>query len=337
VSVLIVIPCLNEEAHLPGLLAQLLADNPDARIIVADGGSEDGSRALVEHLAARHPHLHLMANPARLQAAGVNLAARTFGQGMVWMVRVDAHCDYPRGYVAGLIDTAQARQATSVVVPMITRGTRCFQTGVAAAQNSLLGNGGSPHRNIGRGRFVDHGHHALFDLALFRAVGGYDERFSHNEDAELDHRLRQAGGRIWLEPAQAVVYYPRQAPGALLRQYRGYGRGRAQTLRRHPVPMALRQALPLAIAPAVFLGLAGLLLTVLTPWAWLLAAPMLGWAILCLAYGAVLAIRQGRACVLCAGVAAIIMHFGWSLGFLGEMWPTASRRWRPWVPRNAAR
>ena len=42
-SMLIVIPCLNEEAHLPGLLAQLLDENPDARIVVADGGSTDAS------------------------------------------------------------------------------------------------------------------------------------------------------------------------------------------------------------------------------------------------------------------------------------------------------
>ena len=30
-------------------------------------------------------------------------------------------------------------------------------------------------------------------IAAFRGVGGYDESFSHNEDAELDYRLRQAG------------------------------------------------------------------------------------------------------------------------------------------------
>ena len=35
-------------------------------------------------------------------------------------------------------------------------------------------------------------------IAAFRAVGGYDESFSHNEDAELDYRLRQAGYRIWM-------------------------------------------------------------------------------------------------------------------------------------------
>jgi len=156
-SVLIVIPCLNEEMHLPRLLAQLLDDNPDASIVVADGGSTDGSRRIVAELAARCPRLSLMANPARLQSAGVNRAARHFAAASDgkppprWMVRIDAHCDYPAGYVAGLVHAAEAQGATSVVVPMHTRGISCFQRGVAAAQNSRLGNGGSPHRNPGQG------------------------------------------------------------------------------------------------------------------------------------------------------------------------------------------
>jgi len=317
-SALVVIPCLNEEAHLPGLLGQLLADNPEAHIVVADGGSTDRSRAIVAELAAIHPGLSLMDNPARLQSAGVNRAAREHGAGHRWMVRIDAHCDYPAGYVAGLIEAAERQGATSVVVPMVTRGTRCFQSGVAAAQNSLLGNGGSAHRNLGQGRFVDHGHHALFDLALFLSVGGYDEGFSHNEDAELDHRLALAGGRIWLEPAQAIVYYPRRSAGALMRQYLGYGRGRARNLRRHRMPMVARQAVPLLVAPMVAAGIVGLIGALWQPWALVLALPLLGWAGLCFAYGAVLALRQRSACVLCAGVAAMVMHLGWSWGFLRE-------------------
>jgi hypothetical protein len=57
------------------------------------------------------------------------------------------------------------------------------------------------HRARGQGAFVDHGHHALMSIAAFRAVGGYDPDFAHNEDAELDHRLRAAGYDIWLTGA----------------------------------------------------------------------------------------------------------------------------------------
>ena len=317
-DVLIVIPCLNEEAHLPDLLAGLVADSGDALIVVADGGSADRSRAIVADIATRHANVVLLDNPKRVQSAGVNLAVRTYGAGRRWLIRVDAHCGYPRRYAAGLLATAQAQGATSVVVPMVTAATGCFQMAAAAAQNSVLGNGGSAHRRLTAGQWVDHGHHALFELALYARVGGYDEGFSHNEDAELDQRLLAGGGRIWLEPSLALTYWPRTAAGPLFRQYRGYGRGRALNLLRHRAPIKLRQAVPIVIAPAVAAALLGVVLAlVATPWALVLALPAIGWAGLCLAYGAMLGWRARSACVAASGWAAMVMHVAWSIGFVG--------------------
>ena len=70
------------------------------------------------------------------------------------------------------MDEALAQATDSVVVAMNTIGKGGFQTAVAAAQNSKLGNGGASHRSAGgEGRWVEHGHHALMRVAAFRAVG----------------------------------------------------------------------------------------------------------------------------------------------------------------------
>ena len=49
---------------------------------------------------------------------------------------------------------------------------------------------------------------ALFDIGLYAAAGGYDETFSHNEDAELDAPIRFAtlgtGTRTPTETAAAA-------------------------------------------------------------------------------------------------------------------------------------
>ncbi|GAL11912.1 hypothetical protein JCM19233_2902 [Vibrio astriarenae] len=34
-------------------------------------------------------------------------------------------------------------------------------------------------------------------IQAYQQVGGYDESFSHNEDAELDARIINHGGKIW--------------------------------------------------------------------------------------------------------------------------------------------
>lgn len=308
---LIVIPCLNEERHLPRLLEQLIADVPGADIVVADGGSSDRSCDIVTTIAAKHPNLRLLHNADRIQSAGVNLAVRRFGQGKAWLLRIDAHCTYPDGYASGLLKSAAQHGADSVVVPMYTRGKGCFQRAAAAAQNSAIGTGGSPHRGIGRGRFVDHGHHALMRIAPFMAVGGYREALSHNEDAELDLRLVAAGARIWLEPASAIVYLPRSSPGALARQYFQYGRGRACTVRLHNSRLKPRQAIPLAVPVAVCLAL-------FAPLWPPLALPALLWMLACLVAGAMIGLRAGDRCALASGFAAMLMHLSWGTGYIAE-------------------
>lgn len=321
-GVLIVVPCLNEERHLPALLRDLLRDAQGAWLVVADGGSTDRSRAIVTELARTHANLVLLDNPGRIQSAAVNLAARRYGGGRKWLVRIDAHAGYPEGFVDRLRQAAAETRATSVVVPMVTCGTGCFQQAAAAAQNSVLGTGGAPHRHKGSGAWVDHGHHALFDLDLFMAVGGYDESFAANEDAELDRRMLAAGGRIWLEPQAAITYYPRETIGALFRQYRNYGCGRARNLRRHPTRVRLRQMLPLGVTPAILSALLGLAAAAALPDlalpGLLLALPMLCWLLGSIVAGVALGLRTRSACAAGAGVAAATMHLAWSLGFIAE-------------------
>jgi succinoglycan biosynthesis protein ExoA len=192
---------------------------------------------------------------------------------------------------------------------MNTMGNAGFQIAVAAAQNSKLGNGGAAHRSAnGEGKWVDHGHHALMRIAAFEAVGGYDESFSHNEDAELDVRLGKAGSRIWLTGATTMDYYPRANPVALFKQYRNYGAGRVRTVLKHGLKLKIRQLLPVAVAPAAVMALAYPLIPVA-------AFPLFAWASLCLGYGGWIAWKVKSPLLALSGPSAMLMHGGWSLGF----------------------
>ncbi|MBZ9987480.1 glycosyltransferase family 2 protein [Mesorhizobium sp. BH1-1-5] len=320
-SILIVIPCLNEAAHIGGLLDQLrpAAAQLGGRIVVADGGSDDGTQAIVEKVVAQDPRVILLANPKRLQSAAINLAVATLGEGVDYLIRIDAHGGYPDDYCDRLVEEALATGADSVVVSMLTAGTGAVQKAVAAAQNSKLGTGGSKHRHMSEGEWVDHGHHALMRIAAFKDVGGYDESFSHNEDAELDYRLRQAGYRIWMSGRTQMVYYPRSTLKSLYFQYLGYGRGRARNVLKHRMVPKVRQMIPLLVAPVVLLALFSFV-------HWLAAVPFLLWAAVCLGYGLATAIRQRNASIALAGVSAMVMHFGWSVGFWQQLLTPRSQR-----------
>ena len=312
--VLAVVPCLNERAHIAKLLGDLLADSAemDLMIVVADGGSTDGTQQIVERIAAAEPRVRLIHNAERIQSAGVNHAVREFGGGRHWLARLDAHAAYPKGFISTLICEARRTGASSVVVAMRSEGENCFQRAAAVAQNSVLGTGGAAHRRPGDEGFVDHGHHALFDLKQFEGVGGYDGTLSHNEDAEFDIRLKHAGGRIWLTRAIEVTYFPRSHPGALYRQYVNYGRGRARTLLNHRMRPKVRQFLPACVLPTV-------LAAAIAPWIPLALAPAVLWSASCLLSGVALGLQQKRRCAFASGVAAMIIHLGWSVGFWREL------------------
>ncbi len=309
-TALVVVPALNEATHIAAVLDGLtpFARRTGAAIVVADGGSTDGTQAIVRQLALNEPLIHLIDNPARLQGAGINLAVRTFGANADWLLRIDAHSAYPPDYCDRLLSEATTTGADAVVVSMNAVGQGPLQRLIAMAQNSRLGNGGAAHRSAAAGRWVDHGHHALMRMAAFRAVGGYDESFSHNEDAELDHRLRAAGYRLWLTAETGLTYFPRRTLGSLLIQYFRFGRGRARNIFKHRAGLGVRQAVVVALAPLV-------LLAALAPLQPVFALPLGLWLMACLLGGIALAVAGRQPQAVLSGFIAGGMHLAWSAGF----------------------
>ncbi|WP_205963377.1 glycosyltransferase family 2 protein [Roseicella aquatilis] len=317
--VTIVVPTLNEAGYIEDCLASLIRQWPAAscEILVVDGGSRDGTVALVEDFARRHPApehpvIRALPNPRRIQSCAMNLAARLAAPRSTILVRADAHSHYPAGFLRRCVADLLRTGATSVVVPMRNEAQpgNGLQRAIAFAQSSPLGNGGSAHRATPRSGFVDHGHHAVFDRAFFLSVGGYDESFTHNEDAELDHRARLAGGRVWMCAEEPVTYFPRKGLVPLGRQYLRHGAGRARTLLKHRMVPKPRQ-----MAPVFALGLllAGAALAPLAP---LTALASLTYPLACCAWGAAQAARRRDAWLLAAGPALVTMHLCWAAGFL---------------------
>lgn len=308
----IAMPALNEERYVSKAIASILprSDGIGWEVLVVDGGSTDRTCEIVERMAAADPRIRLLRNEKRIQAAGVNLGARHADPRATHLVRADCHAEYPAGFVERCVGTLVSTNVAAVVVPMRTVGTACMQKAIAAAQNSRLGNGGAAHRLPDRSGLVEHGHHAAFDLRTFLALGGYDESFRHNEDAELDRRMTDAGKLIYLDAEATVTYYPRSSLRSLARQYFNFGCGRANMLLKHRARPRLRQLLPVAV---FLVCLASLALAAVDA---VFLAPAVAYVLGCTAWGAVLALQANDRCLLLSGLAAIAMHMSWAAGFL---------------------
>lgn len=327
-SVVIVIPTLNEAKTIGFLLedfAEAKAKLPKLEIVVADGGSTDATVSIVKGVADRFPFVHLVNNPKRIQSAGVNLVARQWGHKAEVMIRCDAHSAYPVDFALHLIDTLHRTGADSVVVPMDSVGRNCVEKAVGWVSDTPVGSGGSAHRGGKASGFVDHGHHAAFRLSCFLSVGGYDETFTHNEDAEFDCRLNASGGRVYLDADIRIAYHPRDRLTRLWRQYFNYGKGRSRTIRRHPGTMRLRQ---LAVPCHFVFSLLSLIAAGVTGY-WLLLAWPVTYALILAVASASIAIKQKSACGLLAGPAAFTMHTSWACGFISGLIFKRQAQWTP--------
>lgn len=316
-QILAVIPALNEEGYIEACIRSLMrgpASLQEISLVVADGGSTDETATIVERLAAEFPHLRLIHNPKRLQSAAVNLAAETCATEQTrFLVRCDAHSIYPDGFILKVAEALHETQAASVVIPMDAIGHTCFEKANAWIVDTPLGSGGSAHRGGKTSQYVDHGHHAGFDYAMFKAIGGYDESFSHNEDAEYDQRVSDAGGKIFLDADIRIQYIPRGSVTRLARQYFNYGKGRARNITKHGQRLKIRQAVPIIALIASLFGF------LVSPVFWPALILPFGYLGLLAAASVFVTIKQKSLCGLYAGLASGTMHMSWAAGFLKQV------------------
>jgi cellulose synthase/poly-beta-1,6-N-acetylglucosamine synthase-like glycosyltransferase len=259
--VTIAMPCLNEAGFIEDCLRSVQAQTyPRGRveILVADGGSTDGTRDRLARLAAEDTRIQVIDNPDRYQAPGLNrILARSKGE---VFVRMDVHCEYAPDYVEKCVSVLERTGADNVGGAQRCRGRTEFEKAVCAALSSPLGMGGAAYRSPDNEGFVDTVFLGAYRREALQRLGGWDPEAITNEDAELNQRLVDTGGRIYLSREIVVHYTPRGSLPALARQYFRYGQGRARTLLKHGRFLTLRPALPfLAVCT-------GILLIALLPW-----------------------------------------------------------------------
>ena len=233
----IVMPCYNErhfiEACLAGVLTQ---DYPKDRleVLVTDGMSDDGTRAILFRLAKEDPRIRIIDNPDRLQAPGMNRAIKA-ARGEIVM-RMDVHAEYASDYVSQCVRVLEETGADNVGGSARPRADTPFRRALCAALDSFLAVGGSKYRSADEEGYVDTVFLGTFRRRLFERVGLYDPKAITNEDAELNQRIREQGGSVYLSRDIVAYYYPRDSFRSLAKQYWKYGQGRARTLLKHGKP-----------------------------------------------------------------------------------------------------
>lgn len=253
-TVSIILPTLNERHFIRDCLDSLLAqDYPAiAEILVVDGGSTDGTRQIVE---GEVRPVRLLDNPRVTAAAAMNVGIGAAKGDIV--CRADAHTLYDADYVRRCVSVLEETGAANVGGAMRPVGTSSFGRAVAAVTTSPLGVGPGKFHYSRRREIVDTVYLGCWRRSTLEAVGGYDESRLQwaAEDQELNFRLRKSGGTIVIDPSIRSVYFPRDTPRALARQYANYGVAKASTLAKHRSLPSWRPVAPAALVAGTALAL----------------------------------------------------------------------------------
>jgi succinoglycan biosynthesis protein ExoA len=259
--VTIAIPCRDEEGYIEPCIRSVQAQKwPSERIeiLVADGMSVDATREILGRLAEEDPRIRLIDNAARIQSAGLNECIRR-ARGEI-VVRVDVHAEYAPDFVERCVAALERSGADNVGGAARPKAKSFFQRCVAAALRSPLGMGGSRYRDVEQEGFVESVWPGAFRRTVFERIGMFDAGAITNEDAELNQRIIEGGGRVYMSRDIVSFYYPRDSMSALARQYYRYGVGRARTFVKHGKLLSIRPAVP-------FLGLVSeVMLFAVAPW-----------------------------------------------------------------------
>lgn len=310
----VVIPVRNEARTIAETLRTVASqDVPEGRleIVVLDGGSQDGTRAIVEQVAADlDVPVRLLENPRGSVPAALNVALEHVRGD--YLVRVDGHSRPSPGYVRRSVEANVAHDADLAGGWVRAAGSTSFERAVGAALGSPAGMGNATSwRSPGTVREVASVPCGSYRVGALRAIGGFDEAQLANQDYEANYRVRRAGGRAVLLPDVWFDYVPRGSLRTLARQFWRYGFYKARTMVKHPASIRPRHLVPAAAV------LVACVLALLAPWldgARVVLAACLGlYVLLVLAAGAVEARRVGAAAAWLPLVFPT-MHLAWGAG-----------------------
>ncbi len=314
----IIVPCYNEQNRIRFLLDAIYSQTyprTEMEVLISDGHSTDNTREVIADFQASHPDLSIVVldNDARTIPAALNRALEA-AQGE-FIIRLDAHSGPYPDYVEKGIAALQAGKAENVggVWEIRPGADTWIAKSIATAAAHPLGVGDALYRHATEAAYVDTVPFGTFRSNLIEKIGKFDENLLSNEDYEFNTRIRQTGGRIWLDPQLRSVYFARATLTALAQQYFRYGFWKYQMLKRYPGSLRWRQALPpLFVASLFLLFLVGLLMP---GFAWLIIFEIVLYFGILTVVGLALAVRQPFF-FIGFPLAVSVMHIAWGSGFL---------------------
>jgi hypothetical protein len=253
----VIMPVRDEAPILRAVMRSMLAQERrgfSIEVLAVDGCSTDGSREILEEIAAEDPRLRVLTNPHQLTPHALNIGLHAARGDYVAIC--GSHTVYDGDYLAVCFEELHEQDATgcSGRVRVEPANDSLSARVVAWATSSPFASSGKSFRTAPEG-YADTIAYPLFRKQAVLELRGYNERLARNQDNDMNERLRAAGHQLYHTWKTGCSYRSQAGLRGLMRYAYTNGFWNFVTVRENPRAMRLRHFVPMLFV----LGTTGLL------------------------------------------------------------------------------
>ena len=256
-SISIIIPCLNEANYIASCIDSIIHSNIDNfELILVDGGSNDNTVDIIKKYQNKYPVIKLFYNPKKFTPISMNIGIEASKGEYIFII--SAHAEYQDNYFMSLVKELKRLNANCVggVLNTEVKNKNKKSNSIKKILTHKFGVGNADFRTGGdEVKEVDTVAFGCYTKETFDTFGLYDENLIRNQDIELNKRIINGGGKIYLIPSVRSTYYARETFFSLAKN--NYANGYWNILTAYYTKtlnsLSLRHFIPLVFVLSLFL------------------------------------------------------------------------------------
>jgi len=315
IEVSVIIPVYNEERYIARCLDSILQqDYPEEQmeVIIVDGNSTDSTSDIIDFYLKKHPFMKMIVNPDRIVPKAMNLGIKV-ASGKIIM-RADAHTSYSQTYIETCMATMNKIEADNVggVITTLPGKNTLIAKAISLATSNIFGVGNSRFRISDKAGYTDTVPFGAYRKEIFDKIGLYNEKLIRNQDIELNARIIEDGGKIYLNPEIKSYYYNRSTLRELWQQNFNNGIWNVFTMLINPHSLSLRHFVPFAFVLFLILSM---IIGLFSPIGIIALMSILSsYVIVSLIFSIHLSVKNGFQLILVLPIVFWVLHVSYGLG-----------------------
>ena len=205
-------------------IEQQFKENDKWELIIVDGLSEDNTKKLAEeYLKNKIYKWKIIDNPKKILASGWNIGIKN-AKGK-YVIRPDAHGTLHENYIKyGLEILREKLDIVAVGGLLETKSKGFWGNIIKEALSSKVGVGNSSFRTAKKSGYYDTVVYAIYRKEIFEKIGYFNENLIRHQDNDMHKRIKDIGGKFYLDIRMKADYYCRDTVPKLLKQMYNIGK-----------------------------------------------------------------------------------------------------------------